>query len=68
MKTRNYENQAERRARKVSDIKQMFYRRIAEENQKPIGEQKQRMAIYEEVAYAFYLSEKEIRDIIAGRR
>lgn len=65
---RNYEDQAQRRARKVADIKEMFYRRLSEENQKPIEERKKLMAIYEEVAYRFYLSEKEIRDIIAGRR
>jgi hypothetical protein len=65
---RNYEDQAQRRARKVADIKEMFYRRLSEENQKPIEERMKLMAIYEEVAYRFYLSEKEIRDIIAGRR
>lgn len=65
---RNYEDQAQRRARKVADIKDMFYRRLSEENQKPIEERMKLMAIYEEVAYRFYLSEKEIRDIIAGRR
>ena len=64
---RNYEDQAQRRARKVADIKEMFYRRLSEENQKPIEERMKLMAIYEEVAYRFYLSEKEIRDIIAGR-
>ena len=63
----NYEDQAQRRARKVADIKEMFYRRLSEENQKPIEERMKLMAIYEEVAYWFYLSEKEIRDIIAGR-
>jgi len=65
---RNYEDQAQRRARKVADIKEMFYRRLSEENQKPIEERMKLMALYEEVAYRFYLSEKEIRDIIAGRR
>ena len=65
---RNYEDQAQRRARKVADIKEMFYRRLSEENQKPIEKRMKLMAIYEEVAYRFYLSEKEIRDIIAGRR
>ena len=65
---RNYEDQAQRRARKVADIKEMFYRRLSEENQKPIEGRMKLMAIYEEVAYRFYLSEKEIRDIIAGRR
>ena len=65
---RNYEAQAERRARKVNDIRSMFDRRMAEENKKPDEERKSTMDIYEEVAYAFYLSQTEIRHIIAGRR
>ena len=31
---RNYEDQAQRRARKVADIKEMFYRRLSEENRR----------------------------------
>ena len=31
---RNYELQAQRRARKIADIKQIFYNRLAEENKK----------------------------------
>ena len=68
MKTRNYEAQAERRARKIADIKTMFYNRLAEENKKPKEEQMKLMDIYEEVAYHFYLSATEIREIMAGRR
>ena len=65
---RNNELQAQRRARKINAIKEMFYQRLAEEDKKPKGERMRTMDIYEEVAYWFYLSEKEIRDIIAGRR
>ena len=65
---RDYEAQAARRARKVNDIRSMFARRMVEENKKPDGERKTTMEIYEEVAYAFYLSQTEIREIIAGRR
>ena len=65
---RNQEDQAERRLRKVNDIKTMFWKRLAEENKKPKEERLGRMAIYEEVAERFYLSESEIRHIIAGRR
>lgn len=57
---RNNEEQAERRARKVRDIKTMFYGLLAAGTKT--------MQAYEKVAYHFYLSEKEIRDIIAGRR
>ena len=63
---RNYEEQAQRRARKVNDIKTMFWSRCAEENKKENGLGK--MAIYEEVAYHFYMSSTEIREIIANRR
>ena len=63
---RNYEDQAERRLRKVNDIKAMFWKRLAEEQKKENG--LGRMAVYEEVAYQFYMSPTEIRHIIAGRR
>ena len=66
MKTRNYEEQSQRRARKVNDIKTMFWTRCAEEERKEHG--KGKMAVYEEVAYHFYMSPTEIREIIAGRR
>ena len=66
--TRNYELQAQRRARKIADIKEMYYRRLAEENKKPEEERMKLMEIYEEVAYSFYMSQTEIREIIAGRR
>ena len=65
---KDYENQAQRRARKVNDIKGMFYRRLAEEDKKPMDERMNLMDLYEEVAYPFYLSATEIRHIIAGRR
>jgi len=65
---RNYEDQAERRLRKVNDIKTMFWKRCAEEEKKPKEERLGRMALYEEVAYPFYMSPTEIREIIAGRR
>jgi hypothetical protein len=63
---RNFEEQAQRRLRKVNDIKAMFWKRLAEEQKKENG--MGRMAIYQEVADCFYLSEAEIRHIIAGRR
>ena len=66
--TRNYELQAQRRARKIADIKELYYRRLAEENKKPVEERMKLMDLYEEVAYHFYLSDTEIRAIIAGRR
>lgn len=66
--TRNYELQAQRRARKIADIKEMFYRRMAEENKKQEEERMKLMDIYEEVAYHFYLSDTAVRAIIAGRR
>ena len=66
--TRNYEVQAQRRARKIADIKEMFYRRMAEENKKPEKERMKLMDLYEEVAYHFYLSDTAVRAIIAGRR
>ena len=65
---RNQEDQAERRLRKVNDIKAMFWKRLAEENKKPQKERLGRMDIYEEVGYLFYMSATEIREIIAGRR
>lgn len=65
---KNYEDQAERRLRKVNDIKTMFWKRLAEEEKKPAEERLGRMEIYEEVAYPFYMSPTEIRHIIAGRR
>ena len=65
---RNYELQAQRRARKITDIKEMYYRRLAEENKKQEDERMKLMEIYEEVAYSFYMSQTEIREIIAGRR
>lgn len=65
---RNNELQAQRRARKIADIKAMYYRRLAEEDKKPKEEQMKTMDLYDEVGYAFYVSGKEIRDIIAGRR
>ena len=65
---RNYELQAQRRARKIADIKEMYYRRLAEENKKPEEERMKLMDIYEEVAYHFYLSDTAVRAIIAGRR
>jgi len=65
---RNQEDQAERRLRKVNDIKAMFWKRLAEENKKPPKERLGRMDIYEEVGYLFYMSATEIREIIAGRR
>ena len=68
MKTKNYEEQAQRHARKIADIKTMFYRRMAEEGKKRRDERMKTMDIYEEVGYAFYLSATEIREIIAGRR
>jgi len=64
--TKNYEDQAERRLRKVNDIKTKFWKRLAEEQKKEDG--LGRMAIYREIADQFYLSESEIRHIIAGRR
>ena len=66
--TRNYELQAQRRARKIADIKEMYYCRLAEENKKPEDERMKLMDIYEEVAYHFYLSDTAVRAIIAGRR
>ena len=65
---RNNENQAQRLARKVADIKAMFYFRMAEENRKPLSERLKTMDLYEEVAYRFYLSDTAVRAIIAGRR
>ena len=65
---KNYEDQAERRLRKVDDIKAMFWKRSAEEEKKPKEERMSLMEIYDEVGYAFYLSPTEIREIIAGRR
>lgn len=65
---RNYEDQAQRRARKVADIKAKFATLWAEENKKPKEEQVGVMEIYKAVAYDFYLSPTEIREIIAGRR
>ena len=52
---RNNENQAQRLARKVADIKAMFYFRMAEENRKPLSERLKTMDLYEEVAYRFYI-------------
>lgn len=57
---RNNEDQAQRRARKVHDIKQMFYQLTRQGVPN--------MEAYEQVGYCFYLSEAEIRHIIAGRR
>lgn len=57
---KNYEDQAQRRARKVNDIKQMFYQ-LTQQGMP-------NMEAYEQVGYHFYLSETEIRHIIAGRR
>ncbi|MBR6492778.1 MAG: hypothetical protein IKT13_02475 [Paludibacteraceae bacterium] len=65
---RNYEDQAQRRARKVADIKGKFYQRMAEENAKPKDERMKIMDLYDEIGYAFYMSGTEIREIIAGRR
>ena len=65
---KNYEEQAERRLRKVNDIKAMFWKLLVEEEKKPKEERRGRMAIYEEVGYQFYESATEIRHIIAGRR
>jgi len=65
---KDYELQAQRRARKVKDIQSMFNRRLAEENKKPKEDRLKTMDLYEEVAYHFYLSSTEIRHIIAGRR
>ena len=62
---RNYEDQAQR---KVADIKAKFATLWAEENKKPKEEQVGVMEIYKAVAYDFYLSPTEIREIIAGRR
>ena len=57
---KDYEIQAQRRARKVADIKEMFYRLT----QQGVPN----MEAYERVGWHFYLSETEIRHIIAGRR
>ena len=65
---RNYELQAQRRARKIADIKQIFYNRLKKKKKKPEEERMKLMEIYEEVAYHFYMSQTEIREIIAGRR
>ncbi len=65
---KNYEDQAERRLRKVNDIKAMFWKRCSEEEKKDPKERMIIMEIYDEVGYCFYLSADEIRHIIAGRR
>ena len=57
---KDYEEQAQRRARKVADIKEMF--------QRLTNEGMSYMKAYQQVGYHFYLSETEIRHIIAGRR
>ena len=57
---KNYEEQAQRRVRKVNDIKTMFYQLIRNGMRN--------MEAYEQVGYHFYMSATEIRHIIAGRR
>lgn len=57
---KNYEEQAQRRARKVNDIKTMFYQLTRQGMRN--------MEAYERVGYYFYMSATEIRHIIAGRR
>ena len=57
---KDYELQAQRRARKVQDIKTMF--------QQLTNQGVPNMEAYERVGWYFYLSETEIRHIIAGRR
>ena len=61
MKTCNHEEQAQRRARKVNDIKTMFYQLTGHDGMP-------NMEAYEQVGYRFYMSSTEIRHIIAGRR
>ena len=57
---KNYEEQAQRRARKVNDIKTMYWTLIRQGMPN--------MKAYEQVGYHFYMSATEIRHIIAGRR
>lgn len=56
-----YESTAERRARRNKDIKLFFHYLIIDRHMAC-------MDAYEVVGYHFYLSENEIRHIIAGRR
>ncbi|MCR5504255.1 MAG: hypothetical protein K6E94_01580 [Elusimicrobiaceae bacterium] len=60
MTTYYLESTAERRARRINDIKQLFY-------QLTITEGMPFMEAYEAVGYQFYLSAEQIRQIIAGR-
>ena len=57
---KNYEDQAQRRLRKVNDIKTMFWSLTKQGMPN--------MTAYEQVGYRFYMSATEIRHIIAGRR